>query len=159
IRAFETDDIEAFETRWKQYALAAKPSAFVTAMERIEFLAEGALELSRKGKSPQTMEELRSELKAIDFTYMVQKHGVQIELRADDETMYTIPMDDLSPEPPAFVISKPNRRGMSLRERKFEETIPTPPAIDTENLKPKTLSIRWKRDRETGEFSYEILVK
>ena len=159
IRAFETDDIEAFETRWKQYALAAKPSAFVTAMERIECLAEGALELSRKGKSPQTMEELQESLKAINFAYMVQKHGVQIELRADDETMYTIPMDDLSPEPPAFVISKPNRRGMSLRERKFEETIPTPPAIDTENLKPKTLSIRWKRDRETGEFSYEILVK
>ncbi len=57
------------------------------------------------------------------------------------------------------MVTKPNRRGMSLRERKFEDTIPTPPGIATENLKPKSLSIRWKRDRETGEFSYEILVK
>ncbi len=73
--------------------------------------------------------------------------------------MYTIPMDDLSPEPPVFVITKPKHRRMSVRERKFEEMIPTPPAIGTENLKPKSLSIRWKRDRKTGEFSYEILVK
>ena len=159
IRAFETDDFEAFENRWKKYALAAKPSSFVTALERIEFLAEGALELSRKGKSPRTLDELRESLSAVGFTYTVQKHGLQIELKAWDDAMYTIPMDGLANQQPVFVVSKPKRRGSTRREQQFEETIPTPPGIATENLKPKSLSIRWKRDRESGEFSYEIMVK
>ena len=159
IRAFETDDFEAFENRWKKYALAAKPSAFVTALERIEFLAEGALELSRKGKSPQTLDGLRESLSAVGFTYTVHKHGIQIELKAWEDEMYTIPMDALANQQPVFVVTKPKRRGSTRREQQFEETIPTPPGIATEHLEPKSLSIRWKRDRDTGEFSYEILVR
>ena len=159
IRAFETDDFQAFENRWKQYALAAKPSSFVTALERIEFLAEGALFLSRKGKSPQTLGELHESLSVLGFTYTVQKHGIQIELKGWEDEMYTIPMDTLATEQPVFVVTKPKRRGSSRRDRDFEETIPTPPEIATEHLEPKSLSIRWERDRETGEFSYEILVK
>ena len=50
VRAFG-DDVESFETRWKEFALAAKPSAFVSAMEKIEFLAEGAVIVSEADAS------------------------------------------------------------------------------------------------------------
>ncbi|NIM64053.1 MAG: hypothetical protein GTO30_21105, partial [Acidobacteria bacterium] len=55
VRAFETDDIEAFEKSWKQYALNTRPDGFLTALQRIEFLAEGALELSREGVTSETL--------------------------------------------------------------------------------------------------------
>lgn len=159
IRAFETDDIEAFENRWKIYALAAKPSGFVTALERIEFLAQGALELSGLGISPKSADELQQELIKINFKYNVQKHGREFHLSASDPEMFQIPIDDLDQDKPGFVIEPAKLRGLSRRLLMFEEVNPTPPSIKTENLRPKSLSIRWKRDRKTGELRYEIIVK
>lgn len=159
IRAFETADIEAFENRWKQYALAANPSAFITALERIEFLAQGALKLSDLGFSPKSADELQEELVKINFKYTVQKHGHEFQLSASDPEMYKIPNDDLAQDQPVFVIEPAKLRSISQRQRTFEETNPTPPSIRTENLRPKSLSIRWKRDRKTGDLNYEIIVK
>ena len=159
IRAFETDEIHAFERRWRQYAQAARPSAFITSLERIEFLAEGALELSRRGVAPQSIEELRDALVAIDFVFPLKKHEVSVELRADDEAMYRIPQDDLADEQPIFVVIKTRRGQLTRRQRKLEETAPTPLTIATEDLRPKAISIRWMRDRTSGELSYELVVK
>lgn len=159
IRAFETSDLEAFENRWKKYALAAKPSGFVTALERIEFLAQGALELSSLGLSPKSADELREELEKINFKYKVQKHGREFILLATDPQMYEIPNDNLAKDEPVFIIEPAKLRGLTPRQRKFEKVNPTPPVIKTDNLHPKSLSIRWKRDRKTGDLRYEIVVK
>lgn len=159
IRAFDTDDIEAFENRWKKYALAANPSGFVTALERIEFLAQGALELSGLGISPESADELQQELIKIKFKYKVQKHGHEYYLNASDPQVFLIPEDNLAQDKPIFVIEPANLRGLSRRLLMFEEVNPTPPSIKTKHLRPKSLSIRWKRNRKTGDLRYEIIVK
>ena len=68
VRSFGPD-IAAFEAQWKRYVMEARPSALATALERIEFLAEGALELNRRKIHPQSLEELKSALREINFTF------------------------------------------------------------------------------------------
>ena len=159
VRAFETNDIDAFERAWKKYALEAKPSAFVTALERIEFLAAGALELSHQGRAPQTLEALRESLVEIDFRYEIQTHGIGVELDAHNDELFSIPMDNLSEERPIFTLSKSRPRRSSPRDRQWEEQNPMPAIIETENLRPKSLAVYWYRDRKTGALRYEIEVK
>lgn len=159
VRAFETDDIDAFERAWKEYALQAKPSAFVTALERIEFLAAGALELSHQGLAPETLETLRESLVEIDFRYMTQTHGIGVQFNAENDELFNIPMDHLSEEQPIFTLRKSRPRRSSPRDRQWEEQSPMPAIIETENLSPKTLAVYWYRDRETGILRYEIAVK
>jgi hypothetical protein len=160
VRAFGPD-IVAFENRWKQYALSAKPSSFVSAMERMEFLAEGALQLSRQKKHPATLEELKSALKEIDFTHVVKTHGAEVKLNARDDALFTIPMDDLTTadQPPVFVVTKAKFGRLSRKEQMLEEQNPTPAVIATENLKPRSMSVRWIRDKEKNTFSYQIVIK
>src|SRR5262245_21095207 len=160
VRSFG-NDIEAFESRWKQYALAAKPSAFVTATERIQFLAEGALELSRQNIYPQTLDELRQKLKEIKFTHTLDTHGTEVKLPADDDALYTIPLDHLSDpeEPPVFTLQPFNPHRLPAREQALEERNPTPPTISTEHLRPREMSVKWIRDPELNVFSYQIVVK
>jgi hypothetical protein len=160
IRAFGPD-ITAFENRWKQYALAAKPSAFVSAMERIEFLAEGTLQLSRQKKYPATLEELKAALKEVDFTHVVKTHAAEVKLNAKDDSLFTIPSDDLmaSDKQPQFVLNKVKLGRLSRKEQMLEEANPTPLSIGTENLKPRSMSVRWIRDKEKNTFSYQIVIK
>jgi hypothetical protein len=162
IRAFGPD-IVAFESRWKQYALAAKPSAFVSAMERIEFLAEGLLELSRKGVYPETLEGLRDELRAIGFTHTINTHGVEIRLDSKDDALFTIPVDDLAdPDPekaPAFTVTRPKLKGLTRRDKTLEDANPTPPIVATEYLRPRSMHMRWIREPELNVFRYQIVIK
>jgi len=152
-------DIDAFEKKWKAYAIAAKPSAFVTALERIEFIAEGAKELAARGTVPSSLAELKTQLEEIDFTHVINRHGAPVTLTAEDDANFEIPMDDLTQHQPEFEAAKPKLRGQSRRERKVEELQPTPSTIATKNLKPKNLTLHWFRDKETGDFRYEIVVR
>jgi len=159
VQAFGTDDVDSFEARWKEFALAAKASSFVTAMERIEFLAAGMLELSRRRVYPTSIDELREQLRAIDFTYTLANHGVTTELKASDDANFLIPADDLTPEGspgPAFTLVEPSLRGMRARERHLNESNPVPWTLRAENLKPKSLAVRWIRDMEANTFTYDI---
>ncbi len=146
--AFETDDVESFEKRWKEHVLAAVPSAYATALERIEFLAEGALELGRRGaSSPRTLDELGAALRAIGFACDLRTHAAGAVLRSDDPEMYRIPRDGLCREQPVFVVApaKPAPAGVTM-----------PPSISTEHLEPRDLAVRWLRHPETGGFGYEV---
>ncbi len=159
MRAFETDDVEAFEQRWLAYAREARPSSFLTAMQRIEFLAEGALELSRRGQSPGSLSDLREALREIEFTYTFSTHGMVTVLEADDDELYVIPKDDLARQQPVFDVVPPRLRRPSRREQMLEEQHPTPPTIATQHLRPRGISVQWTRDRDDGTFTYEILVR
>jgi hypothetical protein len=161
VQAFGKDSnvIEAFEKRWKAYALEARPSAFVTALERIEFLAEGALELSRSGLVPGSLEQMKEQLQAIGFSQSLGVHGAETTLHAADENLYVIPMDDLAAERPIFVVEAPRLGTLVARRRLLEEKQRTPPSITTKHLRPRGLSIGWSRDRKSGVISYEIVVK
>jgi hypothetical protein len=213
LQAFDTERYDLIEQAWKRYMMDdARPSAFVAALERIEFLAEGLLELSRRGafkardagdagdgdaddaerdrrrargarvasgSGPRTLEELQKALINIDFTMTVSVHGVSSELSAQDADLFTIPgeeevtrgregrRDGRGERPvraagrgkPEFVMSEPRLRLRSHRERLLEQENPTPPVIETRNLRPHSLRIEWQRDEESNELSYEIIVR
>jgi len=158
IRAFG-NDIKAFEQRWVEYAKQAKPSAFVTAMERMEFLAAGALHLREKDIVPESLDDLKAELQEVGFTYTHATHGVQTTLSAEDDKLFTIPADDLADEQPVFVVEKINPRTLPLRERRKELKHPSPCALRTKHLEPNDLVVRWHLDEDDEAFSYEIIVE
>jgi len=149
-------DIEAFEDRWKIYATNARPSAFMTAMERMEFLAEGTMWLARRGVIPTSFDGLKSALRDASFTYTTSQHGVKTTLDARDPTLFLIPRDDLAASPPVFVLEPFEARRLSRRERMLEEQNPTPPTLRTEHLEPRGLRLMWIRDAETNTFRYRI---
>ncbi len=154
IQAFQTNDLDAFERRWKRYVMEeATPGAFVAAFERLEFLIEGMLELERQGRHPETLEELRDALIEIEFRHRIERHGYAVELRADDPTVYTIPEDEQARQPPTFVVER-RRPPRGVRERREEEARPSPAPIRTQNLRPRELAVRWIRT-EDG-FRYEL---
>lgn len=157
-RAFETSETDAFEQRWRQFLREAVPSAFITALERIEFLAEGALELARRGIFPESLDDIRRELIAIDFTYRFAKHGRIVTLEATDDDVYRIPHVGRSKHQPVFLVSRLNLRQLTRRQRIIEEENPTPSIITTEDLKPRGLAIDWRRGNENSTFSYRIEV-
>lgn len=169
IQAFETDRLDLFEARWRRYMLEdAVPSAFVTALERIEFLAEGMLELSRRGalsrredadNRPKTIQALQKALLNIDFTMTISIHGVPTTLSAGDESLFTIPKDEHTREQPEFVLNDPRLRLRTRRQRELEKNNPTPPIIQTRHLQPHALRIEWRRDEESNSFSYEIIAR
>lgn len=160
VRAFETTDVDAFEKRWREYAASARPSGFLTALERIEFLAEGARELARSGTVPDSLDELREGLAAIAFSYSYSRHALALDVRPADE-MYRIPWagNDELEQRPVFVVRRPKLYQMPRRERPLEEASPTPPSIRTEFLKPGDIEVRWTRDPETNTFRYEIDIR
>ncbi|MHC4426997.1 MAG: DUF1570 domain-containing protein [Planctomycetota bacterium] len=144
--AFKTDDIDSFEKRWKDWVMAARPGAFVTALERIEFLAEGARELTGRRVPFASMETLRSELEAIEYTTTSISHALEVEFSAADDRMYAIPRDALCKEDPLFRLRPLERRAAAAG---------LPPPIATEHLAPLNLQVRWRRD-EAGSLLYEI---
>lgn len=157
-RAFG-NDIAAFENRWKQYALAAKPSSFLSAMERIEFLAEGMLELRRRNIFPETLEQVREELRRIEFTHTIEVHGVEVTLKAEDDALFEIPKDDLCKAQPAFTVEKVNAAKLPIRQRVAEQNNPSPPLLGTADLRPRSLRVKWLRNEDNTAFSYEIVVQ
>lgn len=159
IQAFQTSNLDEFETRWREYALRATPSAFLSAMERAGFLAEGMLAVMEKGKSPQTLEELKAAMQEIQFVYTITTHGQNSVLKASDASLFEIPRDELAKEQPRFVLARPKLRGLNTRERKLEESHPTPSSIVAEHLEPRSLIVNWSRLPDGEHFTYEIVAK
>jgi hypothetical protein len=153
------DDLEGFERRWREYMRKAGPSSFLTALERIEFLAEGALALSRRKIVPGSLSELRDELRSMGFSYAISTHSRTRRLDSADDANFTIPADGLAEEKPIFVATKPRLRQMTRYTRKLEDEWPTPTALSTRGVEPKGLSVKWIRDKKTKEIRYEIVVE
>lgn len=159
VRAFGTDDVEAFEQRWKEYILASGPSAFIVALERIEFLAEGALELSRRKIRTDSLESLREVLMSINFECELNHSGIPFTLGVADGAVFTIPDDELTPTQPMFEVGRPKLTGTSKLDKRQEEELPSPPTIATSGLEPYDLRIEWTRDRKTNTLWYEIVAR
>ncbi len=163
VRAFGTDDIESFERRWIEYARTARPSAFVTALERMHFLAEGLAHLAEKGIVPTTMDDLYDRLREAKFSTTIASgggaHGQSVTLSALDDLNFQIPDDDLSKGTPTFelVPAKPKRG--TKKDREAEEKLPTPPSIVTRDLAPRNLAVRWARSKDGTRIAFEIEIK
>jgi hypothetical protein len=161
VRAFETKDFEAFERRWKEYVALTSPSSFITALERLEFLAEGALALSRNSVFPESLDDLREGLVGIEFTLALRNHAAAYELRTEGR-MFTIPPTGVSREggyEPVFTVSRPKLHELTKPQRSLEQAWPTPSVIETMYLKPRDLAVRWHRGEDGETFTYDILVR
>jgi hypothetical protein len=154
-------DIDAFEQTWKEFMNGATPGAFASAMERLEFLAEGMLELHRRGTYVQSVADLRKGLREIGFVYDVGGHGMRARLEAGDDELYTIPRDDLNGGQALFAMAEPKRRGRrpTVREQELEEANPTPWELGTTGLMPRDLRVEWRRDDKVNEWGYRIRLK
>ncbi|MCZ6834511.1 MAG: DUF1570 domain-containing protein [Planctomycetota bacterium] len=159
-RAFETSATDKFEERWINFMQQVEPSSFITALERIEFLAAGTMKLASEGVFPESLDELKASLLVIDFEYTFLGHSRHITLRADQDDNFSLPADRRTEKPVNFVVTRPSQRRMSLRERKLEEVHPSPSTIFTESLAPRELTIVWRRDKEDPDFfTYQIKVR
>ncbi len=157
-RAFSMTPAE-FENRFKQYALTAKPGAFITAYQRIRFLAEGTLELSRRKMYPQSLNELRTNLREIGFAFTMPCDHERVEFSSADDALFEIPKDSSTSSDPVFVISKPRLAGSTKRDLELEKTNPTPPSIASQFLRPTGVEVKWRRDPDSNTFTYQILVR
>ncbi|MBX3372759.1 MAG: DUF1570 domain-containing protein [Phycisphaeraceae bacterium] len=151
------EDIDAFEASWKRHALSARPSAFLVAMERLEFLAAGAGELALRGLRPDSLESLQRELRGIDFTYVMESHDRRRILRASDDANFEIPMDDLSVGAPVFTLHARTPVARTTRELEAERRWPTPAEIRTKGLRPLEIRVAWRRDHESGRLSFDLV--
>jgi hypothetical protein len=161
VRAFDTGDFDAFEKRWKDYAASVSPSSFITALERLEFLAEGSLELSRHGAFSESLQELQQDLVEVNFVLSLHDHATAVELRPEGR-MFTIPPTGASQEggyEPVFVVLRPKLHELTRRQRELEEARPTPSVIETKFLKPRDLAVRWIRGEDGVTFTYDIVVR
>jgi hypothetical protein len=161
VRAFETDDFDAFERGWKAYVASASPSSFITALERMEFLAEASLALSRQGVLPASLEEFQEALLGLDFSRPRPEHAGGGSVQAGD-WVFTIPPTGASREggyEPIFLVERPRRLDLTRRERALEQARPTPSVIETKYLRPRDLALRWERGEDGESFTYDILVR
>ncbi|TVQ58936.1 MAG: DUF1570 domain-containing protein [Phycisphaerales bacterium] len=117
-RAFQTDDAGAFEQAWRRFMLDLEPDPVSTATERVEFLSEGLRRLhTTRRPAPESIEQLRDELRRVRFTLERFDHGVPRTLDSADDTLF---------EPPE--VPPPDPRA---RRRPPPPTIElTPPASD-----------------------------
>ena len=156
---FDPEKVAAFEARWRAEVERWRPGAFITALERIEFLAEGALALHARGERPTSLEGLRDAMRAIGFTDTVYRHGGHIDLTAADDELFAIPAPlDGEAEPPVFVAEPPSLRGLTRRERYVQEQHPAPPTIRTEHLTPRGLRVEWRRDADGRVSGYLVRI-
>jgi hypothetical protein len=108
---------------------------------------------------PQTLDELKAQLREIKFTYTITMHGMAVVLDSADDAMFEIPMDDLARLQPVFTLTPLDQRRLNRRQRALEEEHPTPPALATEHLRPRGINVQWTRDRADNTLSYELVVR
>ena len=156
-RAFGSFDAEILERQWKTYALSRSPSAFAAAMERIEFLAHGALALHDAGVRPESLDALQGALQRVNFNFEIAAHGFTTSLSANDESLFSLPRDPRLKEQPTFAVAPIDPLTLDYRHRELEERSPAPAQISTVNL-PRNMAIHWIRNRHGVVDRYEIII-
>ena len=146
------------ESHWKQYVAKAQPSAFATALERIEFLAQGLEQLHQHKVAPESITSLRQALRGIDFKMTMHSLHGTYEMSAADDAPFEIPKDASTNQQPLFLLSKTRPSGNTQRERELERANPAPPSISTQHLRPANFRIQWLRG-ENGAFSHQITTR
>lgn len=93
--AFGSDDPGAFEAAWRGFMLdEIRPDAVSTALERLEFLGEGAKVLAKRGITVRSVQDMQRELVRLGFSLTRTSDGVSRTLRAaDPEAFDPLPGD------------------------------------------------------------------
>ncbi len=134
-QAFGAPDPTAFRAKWEGYVRALKPDTLSTAVQRMEFLAQGLKYLRSEGKpTPATLEALREALQAVRFRLWVTAAGVRAELDSMDARVYR------------FTRSNDNDAAFELLEPSRDDQ---PPRILARGLNPEP-TLLWLHDPQDG---------
>jgi hypothetical protein len=152
------NDASAFESAWKQFVVQLTPSALATALERAEFLAEGALELAGRNVFPSSLNDFKAALRDIKFTWTKSTRFGDVVLSADDDALFLIPRDPLCTQQPVFDVGK-SRTPSTRREQALDKENPSPAAITSQHLRPSNITVKWQRDEANKSFTYQIVVR
>lgn len=177
-----TDDraLADFERRWREFVKQQSPGSVRAAMDRLTFLSEGLLRLRDRNVHPSSLEELKSALKKEGFTLAMGSHAGPVTLRAEDESLYSIPPDQIQdrrrapeiefvwkgPKPPRRATAKDDERdgggsGAGGTEERSSDAAEKPakppplPELSTRNLRPRNLKVSWKQGADGG-WSAEV---
>lgn len=152
---------DVLDDAFRRFIHAARPDPGATAVERLEFLAEGMLALASDGIRPTTLADLRDALRDIDFQYTVVLPDTRrVTFTADDDALFELPKRVTDDEAePRFELTPPPRRQRSSRERRLNDTNPEPHWIVTRDLGSRNWQVRWQRDMETNTFSYSLVLE
>ncbi|MBL9140559.1 MAG: DUF1570 domain-containing protein [Phycisphaerae bacterium] len=150
-------DVRDFEAKWLEHAKAAKPSSYVSARARLEFLSEGLRFVWGRGQRPQTVADLRKAMVDADFSYPVTTHGYVMTLKASDEANFAVPLDPANTKAIALELA-PSPAPRTSAGKTLEAEHPTPPIVRTRGLQPKEVRSLWTRRKDSpGEWDYEIV--
>lgn len=150
-------DVSDFEAKWAAHAKEARPSSYVSARARIEFLAEGLRFVWGRGQRPETLADLKRAMQEADFSYAMAAHGYVLSLKAADDVNYEVPQDLANPKPIVLELAA-SPQGRTPAAKALDAEHPTPPLIRTRGLQPKEVRALWSRRRNSpGEWDYEIV--
>lgn len=109
-KAFRSADIAPFEAAWKKYITDdIEPDAVSTAIDRLEFLASGAEELTKAGITCDTIEDLKQHLQRGKFRLTRTAEGVKRTWSASDESLFEPPPSG-NPKKPATLEIVPSAK-------------------------------------------------
>lgn len=122
--AFDTDDIESFQTAWAQYVGELEPDPLSTVIENLEVLTPMIAELHHRGQTPRTVESLQDALNASGIAVRRFDAGLVRQIRADDPTLFEIPQPVRRTRPTSIEPIPPvDDEPMGLEVRGLEATV------------------------------------
>jgi len=123
-QAFNTDDIDSFQTAWAQYVDALEPDPLSTVIENLEVLTPMIAELHRRGEAPRDVDELRDALNASGIIVRRYDAGLVRQIRANDPALFEIPQPERRTRPPSIEPIPPvDDEPMGLEVRGLEATV------------------------------------
>lgn len=142
-QAFGTSDGASFEAAWRTYIQGLKPDSVSAAVERLEFYAVGLRLLHARAGHPDSLEELRSALKAIGFVLRKTEGHTVKEVGPDEPGLFDPPPED-----------KPGRRVTMEFVKPKDKSLPA--SVLVKGLRVP-VRIDWRAEK--GKPAYDIVFK
>ena len=159
--AFGSSDVSPFENAWRKYIAELEPDPIATAVERLEFLGEGLMALQGMGVRPTTIEELKRDLVAREFRWIVPTHASVRIFEAKDDSLYTAP-ESARGKPGAIVMEAAAAPAPTKRRSKRDQDDATNASGMPMDIvitgQPVEIRLTWFRDGE-GDPAYEVRFK
>ncbi len=155
IKAFgSADAAKAMDKKWRDWVLNDwKPDPLSTAAERLEFLGEGIKELAKRKIAFSSMDDLKTQLRAIKFQLRRVDHAVPRILSATDDKLFQPPTVE-EPRPGQGGVRKPVT--MELTASKDNKSGPKLPEIRVTGLSaPVRLKWSGTDDEPRAEVVFE----
>lgn len=90
-KAFGKDSFGDMQKAWEKYTLSLEPDSLTTAIRRLVFLGAGMRKLAAKGIGVEALDDLKRELRKIDFRLRIFEHANLTEIAAKDDAPFEAP--------------------------------------------------------------------